>query len=223
MLTAMIAIGLAGTPPCDFPEQWAYWLRIPEMPARPGATLRLEPEAGVSYNWVSVPTDCIKRWEVSDPAMADVDPETRQLHIHDDAVPGTRITISYTNLQDRRSSASVLIVGAEEKVLTGARRQSGLENCAAGRSIGEMVFRDDGSFSVTYQPFESYQDYWGRYIYDPVTGALAMTVTGGNLIPEPLDLWGSAYFNADGKLVLDGVFLGAAPPPQPDSCRYIFG
>ncbi|MBA17447.1 MAG: hypothetical protein CMN73_13995 [Sphingomonas sp.] len=225
MLTILLAIGIhaaSSAATCELPDDWSYWLRIPEMPARPGATLSLQPQAGVSYHWVDIPADCVTQWEVSDPDMAEIDAETRQLHIRSDAVPGTRITISYTNHRNERSAASVLIVGPEEKVLTGGRRQQAIENCEGGQPIGELIFRDDGSFSVTYQPFESYQDYWGRYIYNPTTGALALTVTGGNMVPDALDLWGSAYFDADGRLILDGMFLSAAAPPRPDSCRYIF-
>lgn len=46
--------------------------------------------------------------------------------------------------------------------------------------IEEFILGDDGSFSVTGRPFETYKDYWGKYTYDAKTGVLKFTVERGN-------------------------------------------
>ena len=57
----------------------------------------------------------------------------------------------------------------------------------AERSIGELEFRADGTFSVTWVPFETYRDYWGRYTLDLRTGRLNLQVETGNYVPPDVD------------------------------------
>jgi hypothetical protein len=108
------------------------------------------------------------------------------------------------------------------------RRQLSAEGCDGATPIGELEFTADGHFSVTWRPFETYKDYWGSFRLDPDTGALLLSVAGGNDIPAALDLQGKASMAADGALVLEDMFLGRPSwgPASPDSapaCRYTFG
>jgi hypothetical protein len=171
----------------------------------------------------SEPLDCTSEWQVSDPALGRISDDRLTLKIAEDARPGAELIISYLG-GGKPVRRSVRIVGKDEKVLTGIRGQRSVETCAVPAKIGEIEFTENGQFSVTFQPFETYRDYWGTYRFDPATGAVAMKLEGGNYRPDGLDLEGTAAFAADGALVLEDLYLGQ-PSGVPGSgpCRYIFG
>jgi hypothetical protein len=56
--------------------------------------------------------------------------------------------------------------------------------------IGELHFHAKG-FSVTYNPFETYKDYWGSYTLNE-KNEIGFTVDSGNQLP--------AFTNASGKV-----------------------
>ncbi len=90
--------------------------------------------------------------------------------------------------------------------------------------IYELQFVDTGDFRVTWMPFELYVDYWGTWTWDEGTGALSMTVAGGNYEPVDLDLDGTASVDeASGQLTLTDMWLGT---PQggvaPAQCGHVF-
>lgn len=88
--------------------------------------------------------------------------------------------------------------------------------------IGELVFQDTGEFSVTWTPFEVYYDYWGTYTYDEGTGALVLSVDGGNYVPPDIDGEGTAMV-AGGQLTLTDMWLGVAQMPvTPVACGHVF-
>ncbi len=75
--------------------------------------------------------------------------------------------------------------------------------------IRELVFRPDGTFLLTWTPFETYSDYGGEWTYDARTGQLDMRTTGrANYIPEDVDLSGRATI-ADGTMTLEDMTLGS--------------
>lgn len=63
--------------------------------------------------------------------------------------------------------------------------------------LQELIFRADGTFSVTRKPFCSYEDAWGTYAHDQATGNLSLKFTGGNQVPTSDD------FDGEGKAVID--------------------
>jgi hypothetical protein len=79
-------------------------------------------------------------------------------------------------------------------------------------TIREVVFRKDGSFDVTWYPFERYVDYWGNYALDSATGDLTITPTGGNAIPSDAATTRKviAFDGADSFQFVDGS-LGISP------------
>jgi hypothetical protein len=88
--------------------------------------------------------------------------------------------------------------------------------------IGELVFENTGEFSVTWTPFEVYFDYWGTYTYDEGTGALVLSVDGGNYVPPDIDGEGTAMVMG-GQLVLQDMWLGTAQEPvTPVACGHVF-
>jgi hypothetical protein len=203
------------------------YLDVEPGPARQGSTIRIYPRQWRGPALHVVPLDCTSNWTVSDPALAGLSDDRATVRIADTATPGATVTVSY-RIKGKPIGASFIIVARDAFVLTGRRGQSALEGCDGLLAVGELEFTAEGRFSVTWRPFETYKDYWGTYRLDPATGALSMTVEGGNDHPPSLDLEGKARFAADGKLVLEDMFLGQpswsrTPPPAAGACRYRFG
>ena len=209
--------------PCGRGEWIHHYLEITPTLARQGTTIALWPKQARGPAMPAEPLDCTSDWQVSDPTLGRIADDLRTLAIAADARPGAELVISYV-AGGRPVRRSVRIVGKDEKVLTGIRGQRSIEACQIHAKIGEIEFTENGYFSVTYSPFETYRDYWGTYSFDPATGALAMKVDGGNYRPDGLDLEGTARFEPDGRLVLDGVYLGQPGGiPGAGPCRYTFG
>jgi hypothetical protein len=97
--------------------------------------------------------------------------------------------------------------------LEGRWREVAQFGCGSGAQvvptspIGELDFRKRDLFFVTWAPFESYHDYWGRYTVDPSTGSITFRLEGGNYLPPDLDLSGSLTLDGD-ELVLRDLWLG---------------
>lgn len=83
------------------------------------------------------------------------------------------------------------------------------EEVSPERPIQELLFEADGTFSVTWTPFERYRDYWGEYSYDTGQGTLDLTVTGGNNVPPDVDGSGTFAFDTQGRLILTDIWLGS--------------
>lgn len=189
---------------------------------RQGAAIRLRPVRLRGHTGThEVPMECTSGWFVSGPATLSAD--RRTLSIAADAPVGSQVALAY-RVGDEQVDARLRVVGRDEVVLTGTRSQSAIQGCDGLDPVRELAFGANGSFSVTFMPFETYKDYWGRYRYDPATGALSMSVTGGNYVPPGLDLEGSARLGEGGRLVLEDVYLGSrqGPPPPAAGCRYTF-
>ncbi len=207
----------------------ARYLSVQKRPARQGATLAISPTRYVNFGTSEDPAKCLSDWQVSDPKAVTLASDRKSVTIAADAAPGTVVTISYL-ANGQRVSEQLRIVAKDAVVLTGIYGQTGLEGCQ-GPMIGEMEFEEGGAFSVTFQPFETYHDYWGRYRFDPASGALVLEVTGGNRIVAGPKIEGTARFDPHGKLRLEGIALGdvfSSPGPDgqspwPARCNYIFG
>ena len=74
--------------------------------------------------------------------------------------------------------------------------------------IQEVIFEADGRFSVTWTPFELYKDYWGTYQFDLGTGAITLTITGGNDVPGDFLSLSPTFSREGSTLHLEGIWLG---------------
>ena len=208
---------------CGRGDYIGHFLEVAPAIARQGTSLTLAPKQLRGHAGThDVPFDCTSDWSVSDPRHATLSQGRRHLTIAADAPPGATITISYRSA-DRPVKAVLTIVGRDQLVLAGTRSQ--ISGCRNREPVRELVLTTEGRFSATFMPFETYNDYWGRYSFDPETGRIAFTLEGGNFTPPGLDLEGWARLEGSRSLVVEGVYFGdrgGAPSPGSAGCRYLF-
>jgi hypothetical protein len=186
---------------------------------RQGAVVRVTPRVDVSpAGTVDLPPRCASDWSVEGPATLSAD--RSRVAIAADAPPGATVTLRFRHA-GRPVEARFRVVARDEIVLTGRWSQQSLEGCAAPEPVRELVFAPENRFAVTFVPFETYEDYWGTYSYDPDTGRLRLAVEGGNFVPPNLDLDGAAEL-AGGRLRLTDMFLGSRDGPPQSGCTYLF-
>ena len=99
-------------------------------------------------------------------------------------------------------------------------------SCSDGRVPSEPVRElnfDAGSFDLTFVPFETYKDYWGRYEVDRDRGRITFRKEGGNFIPDGLKLEGAMTLDGN-TLTIRDVWFGDRTPGAPASkgCDYVF-
>ncbi|RYE70380.1 MAG: hypothetical protein EOP17_00955 [Rhizobiaceae bacterium] len=197
-----------------------WWFEPLERP--PGATISL------AASWTdrpgafqAVPQGCVTDVKVSPAGLATLGADGASLIVADDAPSGTLIAIT-GRVADKTLEAQVRVVAPADAPLSGTWRQAS-SSCAGGTPVRELIFRAEGRFYLTWTPFESYRDYWGRYSLDPETGAFSAEIEGGNRRPANLDLAGAASLEGD-NLVLDDVWLGdpTRMSAEAQRCAYRF-
>jgi hypothetical protein len=185
---------------------------------RQGATVRVTPMVDMSpAGTAELPLRCTSGWSVSGPATLSAD--RTSIAISPDAPVGATVTVGFHHVD--AVEARFKVVAKDEIVLTGRWSQRSVEGCTGLETIGELEFRPENGFAVTFQPFETYQDYWGSYSFDPATKRLRLTVVGGNFVPPNLDLEGEAEL-AGGRLRLRNLFLGSHYGAPQSDCTYVF-
>lgn len=173
----------------------------------------------------TVPVACFDDWTLSDPAAAQWSADHSRLAVTQTATPGT---LSITaRLNGSQITRSLVIVATDAVVLTGLWRQESVtceDGARPSEPLRELVFREDGSWSGTFVPFEARRDMVGQSAFEGTTGALSLTTEGGNGLAANLDLSGEAKIQADGKLMLDGFWFGDGTNATAagHSCRYVF-
>ena len=129
---------------------------------------------------------------------------------------------------DPPSAESPVSAGQDQAALAGKWSEREVDcgdQSTPTRPVRELVFTADGHFTLTWEPFESYTDYWGVVFHDAASGILRMEVTDTNSNPPGPVLTGVAELAEDGRrLILAGIDLGDG---QRDHwgrrCRYVFG
>ena len=203
---------------------------LARKPARQGSALRVS-----ITQWTGpgaargVPGACLTHWKVSDPASARFISNGQALLVRKQAVPGRVVTLSVRVRGVAKPVETSFKVAARDEVsLVGFYTQTSSQGClsATGREapkVGELAFDDAGRFSVTWQPFESYEDYWGGYQFDPGSGRIVLKVEGGNQVPASGRWEGRLELTAAGGLVFEQLAFGAPNDgPFPGPCRTEF-
>jgi len=209
----------AAPTPAGCPEGHFAYLETDTRMYRQGATIAIRPMVNQAPGGSEdLPARCVGRLSVSGPARLGAD--KRSLVIDRAAAVGSEIAIGF-RYRGEPVVTRLRVIARDAVTLTGTWHQKSTRGCEAAETVGELEFTPDGTFSVTYQPFESYRDYWGPYRFDPATGAIAMSVEGGNFVPAESDLIGSAELAA-GTLTLSGVNFGNRSGAPSSACTYIF-
>lgn len=204
---------------CSPPGAHFAFLATDTKVYRQGGVVRLTPAVDISpAGTAELPLRCTSGWTVNGPAA--LSPDGTLLRISPDAPAGSIVTIGFS-YGGKPVEARFKVVAKDEIVLTGRWSQRSLEGCTAEEPVRELEFRPENRFSVTFLPFETYQDYWGTYDYDPDSGRLRLTVEGGNFVPSNLDLEGEAAL-LEGRLRLRDMFLGNRDGAPQSGCTYVF-
>jgi hypothetical protein len=166
--------------------------------------------------YVFEPVEAKVTWSVQPTEGATIDPQTGLLTIDPSVASGAVFTVSADVENGRRVvSGEVHVYTPEANPLVGLWREEVQFACGSGEEIvpeeriGELEFEADGTFSVTWHPFEIYHDYWGTYSYDLEAGTLDLVASGGNYIPTDLVGTGSFVIDEEGRLILSEIWLGS--------------
>ena len=209
---------------------------------RPGTSAKLAVTCRICC-WVDSSVEAAVAWSLQ-PATtaASLDPHTGALTIAASAPVGTKLTVAADLTgrgKKRRAEGQVLVIDPRPQPWAGLWTETSRLACASPGKAGgpdstpadkaplirEFMLNEDGSFTVTWFPFERYKDYWGTYTVDRKSGAVNFTVTGGNSVPPPgTDLSGTLRLEPGGALVLADLYLGApsgSTPPR--ACGHRFG
>ncbi|MFC2172281.1 hypothetical protein ACFLU6_06575 [Acidobacteriota bacterium] len=112
--------------------------------------------------------------------------------------------------------------------LVGTWREVGQYRCGSGEEIVpldpilELVFEDDGTFSVTWLPFEYYKDYWGNFSLNPDQSTLNLSISYGNFVPGDFDGVGFYSIDTQGNLILNDLWLGKKEQNLETHCGHRF-
>lgn len=214
--------------PCPAGE-FPLFITLGEHEAAPGAldTLKVSEHRGHAGPH-SLPESCRPLWSLSAGAPASISRADGVLQIAPDAPDGVVFRVS-AELDDRTVETAVRVVDPLRNPLVGTWKQSAGTPCdstmhvpPAEEGVRELIFRANGSFTVTWFPFESYTDYWGTYAYQGDSGGLSLQVTGGNHVPGNLDPEGIARFPAPRELELVDLSLGSRTGSAIAFCRATF-
>ncbi len=166
--------------------------------------------------YVFEPVETCATWSVDPNEGTTIDPLTGEFTV-DAATPSGSVFMVSADVENGRRliSIEVYVFTPEQNPLVGFWREEAQFACGTGEEvlpeerIGELRFQADGTFSVTWIPFEIYRDYWGTYAYDLTQGTLELVVTEGNYTPEAVDGSGSFSFDEQGSLILSDMWLGS--------------
>jgi len=178
-----------------------------------------------------VPAPVRATWSVAPANGARIDPATGLLTI-DPATPSGSVFTVRAAVEGGRHvvETEVHVSTPEANPLVGYWQEEAQLSCGSGTEvtpalpITELVFASDGTFAVTWTPFESYVDYWGTYTVDVARGTLELVVSGGNDIPPDVDGHGRFALDATGRLILSELWLGTTPRmgSDPAHCGHRF-
>lgn len=156
------------------------------------------------------------KWRITPTEGATINSRTGVFRVDKNTPPGSVYTVTASVLGALAAAEiDVYIYSLAETPLIGRWKEDKQYTCDSGEevmpaeAIRELVFDADGTFSVTWFPFEVYRDYWGTYSYNEAKGDLKLTVDSGNYVPEDIDGSGKVRVDDDQGLILEDMWLGS--------------
>lgn len=138
-------------------ELIVYWTRAP------GA---MEP----------VPAQCVRDWRITGPGRIEGNGAHLNLPAHAANGATGRVT---ARVGDQVVTGAYRVLDPSVAPLVGQWSQTSAP-CDGEDTARELIFKGDGRFSLTFTPFETYQDAWGGYSMGEGGQSLILSVTGGN-------------------------------------------
>ncbi|MBX3481211.1 MAG: hypothetical protein KF842_12490 [Caulobacter sp.] len=213
------AVAAKARPDCSEATAGRYWLGIGPMPARQGGELKVSVWKAGDYPGAEtfIPAACVRDWKASEPGI-EFASDGAGLRVGKSVRPGAVVEVSGA-IGGGRAKASFTVIAADAVSLAGTWKEVGSADCPlTSPPLRELKFTAEGRFNVTWTPFETYVDYWGDYRFDPATGTLTMTTTGGNSVASDAILTGKAAVGADSLLTLTGIDFGRREGRPPATC-----
>lgn len=200
-------------PPSSF-GGFLFWMEAPAL--APGASLSLKPwfttRPGVM---LPVPAACLEEVALSGPATLEADGRT--VTINADAAPGAAVQVE-GKVGEAGLSGRILVYVEEAQPLVGRWSQPEAACADEGAEpVRELIFHPDGTFSLTWTPFEIYRDYWGTYTF--ADGLLTLIPEDGNHMPPDAAFSGEVELGG-GTLNLPTALFGT--PAQGIACAAPF-
>lgn len=195
---------------CEDPGQGAFFFWNGIQSYQRGQQVALTPfHADMPGDYTPLTDACVRNVRLSNPDIGTPfqrDDGRMALRIHDDAPLGV-MTIVSADYQDHSIAGRIAIYDPDTMPLVGFWSQN-TQECDPDSIIRKLVFNADGTFSVTWEPFEVYKDYWGDYTFDTQSGQLTLDVKSGNV--DVLDLSsGTVKFQAEPRsLTLETASFG---------------
>lgn len=195
---------------CPLPNGggFLYWMDPPSIEF--GESVTLDPMFTPSpWAFEHLPAGCVGELSVHPEGAVEftrLEDGTPVATVTDQAENGGVITIRTVYAGEEPITATLSAYDPSTNPLVGIWEQIDYEDCPAGSRILELSFRADGTFSVTWTPFESYRDYWGSYDYEQETGLLTLEIDGGNHIPNDVAIQEVGFYEGNMYLKNDGSF-----------------
>jgi hypothetical protein len=203
----------------------ALWGGVADMPTTRVQTLApaINPR---SYSpGEALPEDCKVRWSTDDRYGKISD---GKLTIKPGTPDGAELTVIgeiRTTGGVRKFEGKLYVIDMALHPTVGNWRQESITCPNAdiqGDPLRELIFKARGDFEATWQPFETYVDYWGKYVFDPATGTITLTPTGGNHVPGDAILTGTVKVEGN-TLTTKGLSFGQpSGPALPAECEIVF-
>ena len=210
---------------------------LKELRLAPSENLQLQPGDTYQFNltvveccYVAKTVKAAATWSIAPSGGAHIDSRTGLLTV-DKSTPNDSVFTVTADVENGRRilSIKVYVYTPKDNPLVGIWKEKSQIKCRSNETltstapIQELEFGADNTFSVTWTPFEKYQDYWGSYSYDTQKGQIKFVVAGGNNVPP--NIVGEGSFSIDDKqnLILKGVWLGSkSGGVKPDICSIVF-
>lgn len=154
-----------------------------------------------------LPSSCLRNVTLSDPDFGRVEIlSDDQILVHVSERADTEKLVYMTaDYRNESVTGRYKAYSPQSSPLIGVWKQE-KSDCEGGAHIEDLVFSADGTFSVTWRPFEAYKDYWGEYNYDTQSSELTLDVEGGNFIPP--DLKSGTVILSNNQLIMLTASLG---------------
>lgn len=241
-IALMLAIAVCGLLGCeraaaegdgdclDDPQAWLVIGDGQRIAMRPGAggELTISCRRG---SFMNEPVEGKVTWRLDPPSAGTLDKSSGRFTLAPGIAVGSKVMVHVEltppSGRKRQAQAEILVIDPAPQPWVGILREVGQVPCpgakpaAEAELIQEFELREDGTFAVTWHPFERYKDYWGTYAVDRNSGALQLAVTGGNDVPEGLDLDGTLRWS-NGEMVLESIYLGSKTKGAPPVCGHRF-